>query len=483
MNEDKVKNIANRIRKVFFLENETILWKSEVEGNKLVTNVMIFLAILLVGTYFATKAGLFIIEMQYMIPILIIGLIEIFIPLIICIIYKGERKWIKVMLLFSIILVCAQVDSILTYDVPIIISIPVVLSIRYYNKRITITIAVLTAIAFAISCWYGCLHGQLNLCKIPLSTGEVINITDNSLRASVALHGFDMNAYILRSLRLAFLPKIMLFSVIAVISTIIANVGRKMVYEQDYESRKHERIASELDLASDIQSSMLPKVFPSPNEKCLYKLYAKNVPAKEVGGDFYDFFDVGNDTIAIVMADVSGKGVPASLFMVIAKTLIKDHAQLGLNPANTFTRVNNLLCEGNEAGLFVTAWFGILDLKNGKLTYVNAGHNPPLKKHNGEYEYLKCRPGLVLAGMEGIKYEEEEIVLEKGDGIFLYTDGVTEDTDLKNELYGEDRLLQFMNNHANETPQDKINKLFEELRKFENGAEQFDDITMLALDY
>lgn len=483
MSDKKIKTVAEKIKKTVLLEDDSILWKSEIEGNKLVTKVMLFLAILLVGTYFATKAGLFVIEMKYMKPVLILGLVEIFIPYVICKIFKGERKWIKAMLLLSIILVCAQVDSVLTYDVPIIMSIPAVLSIRYYDKRVTITTSVITALAFAVSCWYGCLHGQLNLCKVPLQTGDVINIVDNSLRASVSLHGFDMDAYVLRSLRLAFLPKLMIYSVIAVISTVIAGVGREMVFAQDHESRKHERIASELDLASDIQGNMLPKIFPDSAEKVDYALYAKNVPAKEVGGDFYDFFKVDENTIAIVMADVSGKGVPAALFMVIAKTLIKDHAQLGVGPAETFTRVNNLLCEGNDAGLFVTAWFGILDLNSGKLTYVNAGHNPPLIKHDGSYEYLKCRPGFVLAGMEGTRYKEDQLTLEKGDGIFLYTDGVTEDTDSAEELYGEERLLQFMNRHAQERPVDKIDALFEELHKFEKGAEQFDDITMLAIDY
>lgn len=483
MSDKKLKTFAKKVKKTMLLEDAQVLWESEVAGNRLVTNVMIFLAVLLVGTYFATAAGLFVIEMQYMKPVLIFGLIEIFIPFIICKIFKGERKWIKVMLLLSIVLVCAQVDSVLTYDVPIIMSIPVVLSIRYYDKRLTIATIIISVIAFAFSCWYGCLHGQLNLCKVPLETGEVINIVNDSLRNSVFEHGFDMDAYVLRSLRLAFLPKLMIYSVIAVISTIIASVGRKMVFAQDSESRKHERIASELDLASDIQANMLPKILPGNPEKLDFTLYAKNVPAKEVGGDFYDYFMIDEDRVAIVMADVSGKGVPAALFMVIAKTLIKDHSQLGVGPAQTFTRVNNLLCEGNDAGLFVTAWLGILELSSGKLTYVNAGHNPPLIKRNGSYEYLKCRPGFVLAGMENIKYKEAEIVLEKGDGVFLYTDGVTEDTDINNELYGEERLLQFMNEHIHDTPKDKIHALFAELHKFEKEAEQFDDITMLALDY
>lgn len=479
----KLKLFGEKLKKAVLLEDDEILWRSEIEGNRLTTNVQIFLAILLVGTFFATKAGLFVINMKYMIPVTVFGLIEIFIPFIICKLFKGERKWIKAMLLFSIILVCAQVDSVLTYDVPIIMAIPTVLSIRYYDKRVTIMTSIISIIAFALSCWYGCLHGQLNLSKVPMVTGDVITIVNNSLRESVELCGYDVHAYVLRSFRLAFLPKLMIFSVIAVISTVIASVGRKLVFARDYESRKNERIASELDLAADIQANMLPKIFPKSVGKVDFSMYAKNVPAKEVGGDFYDFFKVNEDKLAIIMADVSGKGVPAALFMVIAKTLIKDHAQLGLNPAEAFTRVNQILCEGNDAGLFVTAWFGLLDLNSGKMTYVNAGHNPPLIRINGQYQYLKCRPGFVLAGMENIKYRESEITLGKGDGIFLYTDGVTEDTDIHNELYGEERLLQFMNEHADEDPKEKICSLFDELHRFQKGADQFDDITMLEFSF
>ncbi|MGI6069842.1 MAG: SpoIIE family protein phosphatase [Blautia sp.] len=198
-----------------------------------------------------------------------------------------------------------------------------------------------------------------------------------------------------------------------------------------------ERIGAELNVATQIQADMLPRIFPAFPERKEFNIFASMDPAKEVGGDFYDFFLVDDDHLAIVIADVSGKGVPAALFMVIAKTLIKNHALIGECPADIFTNVNDQLCEGNEAGLFVTGWMGILNLTSGDFVYVNAGHNPPLlMRKGGEFSYLKNRPGFVLAGMEGMRYKQAQLTLAPGDRIYLYTDGVTEATDIHNELYG-----------------------------------------------
>lgn len=159
-----------------------------------------------------------------------------------------------------------------------------------------------------------------------------------------------------------------------------------------------ERINAELSLASSIQAHMLPCIFPAFPEHSEFDIYATMTPAKEVGGDFYDFFMVDDTHVAAVMADVSGKGVPAALFMVIAKTLIKNYAQSGIEPCQVFTTANRMLCDGNDAGMFVTAWMGVLDIESGKLTYVNAGHNPPLiRQKDGSFEYLRSRPGFVLA--------------------------------------------------------------------------------------
>jgi len=247
--------------------------------------------------------------------------------------------------------------------------------------------------------------------------------------------------------------------------------------------KEKDRIGAELNVATNIQANMLPSIFPAFPEHDEFDIYATMSPAKEVGGDFYDYFMIDDSHVAMLVGDVSGKGVPAALFMVTAKTLIKDHSQMGLQPAEVFTRVNRILCEGNEAGLFVTGWMAVVDLKTGEMTYVNAGHNPPLLMHNGSFEYLVSKPGLVLAGLDTMKYRQASLILNPGDRLFLYTDGVTEATNLSKELYGEVRLKRFINGHKTENVQELLRNIRKEVDNFANGADQFDDITMLIFDY
>ena len=206
------------------------------------------------------------------------------------------------------------------------------------------------------------------------------------------------------------------------------------------------RRAKEMAMATDIQENAIPRVFPPFPEERRMDLFADMKPAREVGGDFYDFYFTGPDRLAFLVADVSDKGVPAALFMMRAKTIIKNLAQTGRPIADAVAAANDALCEGNAANMFVTAWVGELDLASGTVRYVNAGHNPPivLRAKDGSASYLRSRPGLVLGAMPGVKYRAEEITLEPGDAIYLYTDGVTEQPDAHGELFGEERLLSVL---------------------------------------
>ena len=245
-----------------------------------------------------------------------------------------------------------------------------------------------------------------------------------------------------------------------------------------------ERIGAELDVAKHIQASMLPCIFPAFPERSEIDIYATMEPAKEVGGDFYDFFMVDDRHLAIVMADVSGKGVPAALFMVIGKTLIKDHTTPGRDLGKVFTEVNQLLCESNSEELFITAFEGVLDLVTGEFVYVNAGHEMPfICKAGGDFEPYKIRAAFVLAGMDGMKYRAGSMMLEPGDKIFQYTDGVTEATNVNNELYGMERLGTILNKVKNGTPHDILPAVKKDIDEFVGEAPQFDDITMLCLEY
>ncbi len=245
-----------------------------------------------------------------------------------------------------------------------------------------------------------------------------------------------------------------------------------------------ERIGAELNIATQIQSSMLPCIFPPFPNREEFDIYASMTPAKEVGGDFYDFFMVDDRHIAIVMADVSGKGVPAALFMVIGKTLIKDHTQPGMDLGDIFSKVNDLLCESNSEDMFITAFEGVLDLVTGEFRYVNAGHEMPfIRKKNERFEAYKIRPGFVLAGMEGMRYKSGSMMLEPGDMIFQYTDGVTEATNAQNELFGMDRLQTALNSIKENDTHAILTAVKNGIDTFVGDAPQFDDITMLCLDY
>ena len=244
-----------------------------------------------------------------------------------------------------------------------------------------------------------------------------------------------------------------------------------------------ERIGAELNVATNIQASMLPCIFPAFPEHEEFDIYASMRPAKEVGGDFYDLFLVDKDTLAILIADVSGKGVPAALFMVIAKTLIKNNAQNGLSPKDVFDKVNNLLCANNNEGMFVTAFMGYLDIPSGRLTCVNAGHNPPLLLKDNSFRWVKIKRGLVLGGMEDMRYKEETLTLEKGEMIFLYTDGVTEALNPENELFSEARLMDIADKSKNGSLKEFTVSVKTEIDAFARGAEQADDITMLVMKY
>ena len=245
-----------------------------------------------------------------------------------------------------------------------------------------------------------------------------------------------------------------------------------------------ERIGAELDVAAHIQASMLPCIFPAFPERKEIDIYATMDPAKEVGGDFYDFFMVDDRHLAIVMADVSGKGIPAALFMVIGKTLIKDHTTPGRDLGKVFTAVNNLLCEANSEGLFITAFEGVLDFVTGEFNFVNAGHEIPFVcKADGAFEPYKIRPGFVLAGMEDMRYRAGSMILEPGDKIFQYTDGVTEATNIHNELYGMERLEVILNKVKCGTPHEILPAVKADVDEFVGEAPQFDDITMLCLEY
>lgn len=254
-------------------------------------------------------------------------------------------------------------------------------------------------------------------------------------------------------------------------------------YIQDLTSvtAEKERVATELNVARSIQEGMLPCLFPAFPERKELDIYATITPAKEMAGDFYDFFLVDEDHMALVMADVSGKGVPAALFMIVSRTLIKNTAQAGLSPKEILEKVNNQLCENNEGDLFVTVWIGIYEISTGNMLCANAGHEYPIiSRQGGEFELLKDKHGFVLGGMENMRYSEYALHLDVGDRLFLYTDGIPEATDKQELLFGNERMLASLNRHRHGTTRQQLEGMIEEVDAFVGDAPQFDDITMIA---
>ena len=245
-----------------------------------------------------------------------------------------------------------------------------------------------------------------------------------------------------------------------------------------------ERISTELSLATKIQAAMMPHIFPAFPGRPEFDIYATMDPAKEVGGDFYDFFLVDDDHLCMVMADVSGKGIPAALFMMASKIILQSCAMLGQTPAEILTKTNEAICSNNQEEMFVTVWLGILEISTGKLTAANAGHEyPVIKKPDGGFELLKDKHGLVIGAMDGVRYKQYEMQLESGAKLFVYTDGVPEATDGDKKLFGMDRTLAALNEVRDAAPDVILKHVRSAVDDFVKDAEQFDDLTMLCMEY
>ncbi len=467
-----------------FEKQDDILWKNEIEANQLVSSTLLISCIVLLFVWCLMIFGVFADPDETLLALVSQSIIELAIPVFLCRFLNVQKSWVKYVLMLVVIAVLARMNCYLNYNVVLVMVVPVVLSCRYFNSKFTLTIAIVTAIFFALSTFANAYYDfgwfDVNFYTIP--SGTILKITTD-VEDCIREMGIDVSNRVYQAMVYNFLPKLLIYFVVSMVCLKISETGKTLVTSQKEISEKTTRIESELNLAQNIQAHMLPSIFPAFPDDDEFDIYARMEPAKEVGGDFYDFYKLDETHLGIVIADVSGKGIPAALFMVIAKIIIKNEMHMGYSPEEVMGRVNHMLCEGNEDGMFVTAWIGVFDSSSGELTYVSAGHNPPLVQKNGVYSYLKMKPGFILAGMDGMKYHQESITLEPGDKLFLYTDGVTEATDRHENMYGEKNLLDYLNAHPDMKPAEMINGVREDVRKFADGADQFDDITMLMVDY
>ena len=464
------------------MNNDPILRENEVEANHMMTLVLNVTFVIVAITWILFETNVFYIRIQYR-GLMIFNLALIAIVTWISQYFKHEKAWIKYIQMTAAILVYAVTTVVLTYNVPFLAAIPILLSIRYFNKRYTIHISIISVIVFFAAYIFGANNGMLDLNFVQYEPGTTI-VTNEAMWLDDAVRNipYDSAQMIKNTILSNYFVKLLQLVIIAVASREMVVCCQFLLQKEKKLAEGNARIGAELEMAEKIQKDMLPNIFPTFSEKEEFDLYASMTTAREVGGDFYDFFMIDESHLCFLIADVSGKGIPAAMFMMTSKTMIKDYALTRTSTSEIFTEVNERLCENNEAGMFATAWIGILDLKTRILQFTNAGHNFPIIQKKGmPCEPLEKKHGLFLAGMDGIVYRQDELQLDPGDRILLYTDGVTEAHNPQKELFGEERLMSILNRTDGEKGETVLSGILDEVKAFEAGVEQFDDITMSIL--
>lgn len=447
-----------------------VILENETEANQYAAKCLAVCALVGASAWFLNLIGIFIVPKEIMntaMPVLILCFLM---PMLLCKITGGKPSWLKYATLLCGITGIFILSGAMPKHGVLAWALPLMLCCHYYSKKLTHMTLLASWVLFSASIYIGLYFGEgdQNLILLPYDTAARI-ITGETL--------YNATLFFV-------LPRALILLGLSSICTTVAGRTRRLLEKQIKDSEERQRISTELDVATHIQADMLPRIFPAFPERPEFDIYATMNPAKEVGGDFYDFFMVDERHLAIVIADVSGKGVPAALFMVIGKTLIKDHTKPGVDLGDVFTEVNELLCKSNSEGLFITAFEGVLDLVTGEFCFVNAGHEMPfIAKAGGVYEPHKLRAGFVLAGMENMKYKSGRIQLSPGDRIFQYTDGVTEATNDSHELYGMKRLTDILIKNTPKPPADLLPAIKADIDLFVGDAPQFDDITMLCVEY
>lgn len=452
------------------MEEQNIFMENEVEANRYTAKCLVMCSFVCGAAWVLTLLRIFTMPVVIMNTAMPVIILCFWMPFLLCRLTGDSRAWMKYAVLFCSIMGVFILSSAMPKHGVLVWTLPLMLSCHYYSKKLTRITLVVSQILFSASIYIGMYFGEWDqiLLDAAYYSGPRVVTQQN-------LHDATLFFVLTRAAALWGLSSI---------CTTMAGRTRRLLERQAKDSEERQRIETELDVANRIQADMLPCIFPAFPERPEFDIYASMAPAREVGGDFYDFFMVDERHLAIVIADVSGKGVPAALFMVIGKTLIKDHTRPGISLEDVFSQVNDLLCDSNHEGMFITAFEGVLNLVSGEFCFVNAGHEVPFISRAGKsFEPYKIQPGFVLAGMENMKYQYGSIRLAPGDKIFQYTDGVTEATNREKELYGMVRLENVLKKNTEKSPEELLSVVRGDINAFVGSAPQFDDITMLCVEY
>ncbi len=458
--EKQEKGLLSRVKQNLILEQ--VFWETEIEANIQVAKSLLAGSLCLAVCWILNIAGVLAIGDEFIMKIFIICLAAVLVPAVIALAIKGEKKWAKHMLIGAAVVVFAYMDSLLTYNVPLIIVIPVILSCRYFSVRFTVLVAAATTTCFAISAYVGA--------KFVTGSPDM-NFYEGS-----------MTEYVKDVMILSFLPKWMIFIVITTVCIAIAACGRNMVRRQDAIARSNARIETELEMARKIQGNALPLVERLPESEIReFDLAATMNPAKEVAGDFYDFLYVDDRHLALIIADVADKGIAAAMYMMMSKMMLDNKLTVISSPGKVLEEVNNQLCQRTTKGMFVTVWLGVVDLETGDMVTANAGHEyPVIKRKDGSFELFKDKHGFVLGGMSDLRYKESFIHLSEGDILYVYTDGVPEANNRAGEMFGNDRMIAALNESDSASMSHLIADMSGKVNEFSGDAPQFDDMTMVA---
>ncbi len=457
------KTLLNIVRRT--LVTDQVFIENEYRTNILIAKSMLLMTGMLLLSWFLNKVGVYTVNQSTMDSVTLQGCAELILPAIICFAFKGRKRWIKYVMMLEFVAVFARIDSMLTFSVVPVMFIPIILASCYYSRSFVVIVGVWTAILFGIGAFIGAYTG----------TGEI----------DMNFYSTDRMEYVASIMRQSYLPKLFHYFLAAVICYVISARCQKMMTEQHAISEEHTKVATELDLASRIQKQALPIVRELPRQDVrTFDLAATMVPAKAIGGDFYDFFYLDPTHLVLMIADVSGKGVPAALFMMVSKILLDNSFDKDRSPANVLTEVNHQLCQKQLESMFVTVWLGVLDLESGELTTASAGHEyPVIAKAGGKFELIKERHGFVLGGMDGIRYRNIVYQLDPGDTLFVYTDGVPETNNMQDMQFGLERMIDSLNAHRELGMEKLLAKVKDDINAFTDGASPFDDTTMMALRF
>ena len=462
-------------------EEDELFHANEIQANRMVMRVLFINVIILSLLFVAVELGFFPVS-GAILPATVGALCIVLLLGLISRKVGQDAWWLKFLLLLGVLLVYARIDALLTHKVAILMVLPVLCSSRYFSRRLTVFMTALTAVVFLFSAIYGAYHGWVNMNDVMVTPGSSFTNTGVFLGSGIE-QTLDRAKYARDTLIFSYIPKLFMFLIAAVISVHIADRGRRMVVAQKEMSEDSARMETELQMATQIQEGMLPNIYPPFPDRKEFDIYGTMNPAREVGGDFYDFFLIDDDHLAMVVADVSGKGVPAALFMMAAKIILANYAMMGKSPSEVLEATNLTVCSNNPQEMFVTVWLGILEISTGILTAANAGHEYPALKKNGRFELVKDRHGFVVGGIENVTYPQYTLQLEPGDMLFLYTDGVPEATNQALESFGTARMIDALNENPAASPRALLQNVHAAVDRFVGKAEQFDDLTMLCLSY